>query len=702
MKRVGLLATQAIRGGANRAVLDRVKSCGDIFWAQSDRDWVLDGAAVHVSMIGFDGGGETQRALDGKTVQAINSDLTSGVDVSKARELQENVRICFRSDEKGGPFDIDADTAQKMLTAPTNPNGRPNSDVVRPYLNARDITQRPEGKWIIDFGCDTREEDAARYEQPFEYVKHAVKPIRDASRSPIEKEYWWLHRRPAPDMRLAVAGLSRFIVTPRVAKHRLFVWLSDSTIPDCQLYVFARDDDYFFGVLHSSPHELWARGQGTQLRDVESGFRYTPTTTFETFPFPWPPGKEPKDDPRVQAIAEAARTLVEERDRWLNPPGASEAELAQRTLTNLYNQRPTWLELAHRRLDEAVLDAYGWPHDLSDEEILARLLELNKERAAAQDQTKSGRGQNRRSDCCGATGQIRLPQTPTAGRRGVALRMWLRLLGPAFRCSGIPDSTRPCEPRSPAPPSRLDGAATPHDRAPCTLAPSQPFPGRRVSSRRGTPRTRNRCPPCAPCSNRARRREAHHCRPGNRAYRQARSRERRRRLALCGTRRSQRHLPRRATSVGTRAHPPLRRAARPPRERQCSRRTSRTLRSIRRSRSSPLQVSSLPSLDRQPGAMAADRLARGPQSQLAHFCQCLRCMVIAQECTLSSCHRAWGFPGSAEEAACRNPGAGRPDYPLQCRPSLHATSERTLAALEPSSLASQVGRGTLASASPCS
>jgi len=120
---------------------------------------------------------------------------------------------------------------------------------------------------------------------------------------------------------------------------------------------------------------------GTQLRDAVSGFRYTSTTTFETFPLPWPPGREPAGDPRVVAIAEAARELVEKRDAWLNPPGASESELKRRTLTNLYNQRPAWLDLAHRRLDEAVLDAYGWPHDLTDEAILERLLALNLERA---------------------------------------------------------------------------------------------------------------------------------------------------------------------------------------------------------------------------------------------------------------------------------------------------------------------------------
>ncbi len=155
------------------------------------------------------------------------------------------------------------------------------------------------------------------------------------------------------------------------------------TIPDSETIAVARDDDYFLGVLHSTPHELWARATGTQLREAVSGFRYTPTTCFETFPFPWPPGQEPADDPRVQSIAQAAKELVQLRDAWLNPPGAPESELKKRTLTNLYNQRPAWLGLAHKKLDAAVFAAYGWPAVLIDEEILERLLALNLARAAA-------------------------------------------------------------------------------------------------------------------------------------------------------------------------------------------------------------------------------------------------------------------------------------------------------------------------------
>jgi type II restriction/modification system DNA methylase subunit YeeA len=110
---------------------------------------------------------------------------------------------------------------------------------------------------------------------------------------------------------------------------------------------------------------------------------YNSNTTFETFPFPWPPGKEPEDSKQVKAIAEAARELVRQRDNWLNPPDAAPEALPKLTLTNLYNKRPKWLENAHRKLDEAVFAAYGWPATLADAELLERLLALNRDRASS-------------------------------------------------------------------------------------------------------------------------------------------------------------------------------------------------------------------------------------------------------------------------------------------------------------------------------
>jgi hypothetical protein len=257
-----------------------------------------------------------------------------------------------------------------------------------------DIARGGRNMWIVDFGINMSIEDASQYEKPFEYAKKYVKPQRDNDRDKETREKWWLFQRPRPIMRQAISELPRYIATLAVSKHRVFVWLTHPTIPDQQLIIIARNDDYFFGMLHSSVHELWSRRMGTQLREAESGTRYTPTNTFETFPFPWAPNQEPKDDPRVQAIGQAAKELVEQRDRWLSAtPSAfgtspkSSADLgedgkkeAKRTLTNLYNARPTWLDLAHKRLDQAVFAAYGWKSDLTDEEILEKLLALNLER----------------------------------------------------------------------------------------------------------------------------------------------------------------------------------------------------------------------------------------------------------------------------------------------------------------------------------
>ena len=373
-KRAGLLATQGIRGGANRRVLQSIKKSGDIFLARSDHPWILDGAAVHISIVGFDDGSETARELDGVTVETINADLTVGSDITGARRLDENLGIAFMGDTKGGPFDVPESVASSMLNQP-NPDSRDNRDVVRPRANGKDITSRPSRTWIIDFGVDTPIEQSALYEVPFEYVNEHVRPMRMNSKRRLYAEKWWIHMEPRPGMRQALLDVSRFIVTPTTAKHRLFAWLPSEVLPDHALIAIARDDDYTFGVLHSRFHEVWSRAMGTQLREAESGSRYTPTTCFETFPFPEPTGEQ------REAIAEAARELNELREGWLNPPGMPESQLKQRTLTNLYNTRPTWLQNVHDRLDRAVADAYGWPHGLADAEILERLLALNLERA---------------------------------------------------------------------------------------------------------------------------------------------------------------------------------------------------------------------------------------------------------------------------------------------------------------------------------
>ena len=263
--------------------------------------------------------------LNGAPANRIYADLTEGsVDITQASRLDTNHGIAFLGVNKNGAFDIPGDLARKWLRLPSNPNGRLNADVLKPRVIGRDLSRRPSDGWIIDFGSTMSEGDAALYEAPFAYVAEKVKPVRQGNRIKKLRDEWWRHWRPRPAMWQAVDGLSRYIATPTMSKHRLFAWFDRTVCPDHQLIVIARDDDTTFGVLHSRFHEIWSLRLGTWL-GVGNDPRYTPTTTFQTFPFPEGltpdiPASDYADDTRAIAIAEAARRLVELRDRWLNPP----------------------------------------------------------------------------------------------------------------------------------------------------------------------------------------------------------------------------------------------------------------------------------------------------------------------------------------------------------------------------------------------
>ena len=402
IERAGLVATNSIRGGTSRLVLERILKDSIIFDVWPDEPWVVEGAAVRVSLISF---AHKQAAhavfLNGAAAACINAGLTAETfDLTRARSLARNEGAAFQGDIKRGPFDIPGDLAREWLCLPANPNGRPNSDVLKPWVNGMDLTRRPAGKWIVDFGDAISEVEAALYETPFGYVEKHVKPFRQKNRERASREFWFRHWNPRPAMWRALNGLSRYLATPTVAKHRLFVWCDSRVCPDHQLIVLARDDDTTFGILHSRFHEAWSLRLGTSLEDRP---RYTPTTTFETFSFPDGlspdiPASDYANDPRAIAIADAARRLVDLRDRWLNPtewvewidepvPGypkrpvprdeTAAQQLKKRTLTNLYNARPQWLADAHAALDAAVAAAYGWNADISGDEALQKLLALN-------------------------------------------------------------------------------------------------------------------------------------------------------------------------------------------------------------------------------------------------------------------------------------------------------------------------------------
>ena len=362
----GLVATQSIRSGSNRAVLEAISKKTCIFDAWSDEPWVNDGAAVRVSLVSF-GWGECC-FLNGEKVDGINAELSNATDMTLAKPLAENANSSFEGTKKYGDFDVSGELARQWLRQP-NPHGKPNSDVVKPWRNGQDLTRRASDMWIIDFGPHMSEAEAALFELPFAHLLQHVKPERMLVRRERTQRLWWIHEEARVSMRTALKDLPRYIATPRVAKHRLFAFLDATVLPDTRLNVISRSDDTSFGVLSSRMHEVWSLATASIHGDGVEGGRptYNAKSCFETFPFP--AGLTPQDTASqqtrslasgavipvlsvrpepvegslkastssartggdsartdeeitrtVEAIAQAAHKLTTLRDNWLNPP----------------------------------------------------------------------------------------------------------------------------------------------------------------------------------------------------------------------------------------------------------------------------------------------------------------------------------------------------------------------------------------------
>jgi hypothetical protein len=250
--------------------------------------------------------------------------------------------------------------------------------------------------------------EAADYLKPFAHVEAHVKPVRMTNKRAARAEKWWWHGEKRPAMRAAMDGLSHYIVTPETAKHRFFVKLPVSVAPEHKLIVIPRQDDLMLGLLSSRTHCVWAIELGGRLGVGNDPF-YNSSLCFETFPFP--PGFTLQQttlpsNPLFAVIAQAAADLNAWRESWLNPADwldwdttpeetmagflarpAPKPEMAaewkKRTLTHLYNAMPAGLRIRQEQLDQAVAAAYGWDDympALADEDILRRLLALNRER----------------------------------------------------------------------------------------------------------------------------------------------------------------------------------------------------------------------------------------------------------------------------------------------------------------------------------
>src|SRR5690606_6840993 len=330
--RAGMITTNTIRQKQQRGIIERAADHGArICWAIPDHPWVDEtgSAAVRVSMtvIARDPERATLIRVDDQArvtaevrVSRLNADLTAHADIPKAaaEALLANRGLASNGfNVVGRGFVLEADEAQRLLDAEPR-----HAEVVRPYLNGRDLAARPRGVWIIDFALRT-EGEARQYPLPFDLVRSRVQPERAANARQRYRTYWWQFGETRSGWRAASAGLARYIATPYVSKHRFFTFLDAEVAPDDALRVIASPDAFHLGVLSSRIHVTWALAAGGRL-GVGNDPRYNQTLCFNPFPFPAPP-------PELrQRIAEAAERLDRHRKEAL--------ERDERvTMTGMYN-----------------------------------------------------------------------------------------------------------------------------------------------------------------------------------------------------------------------------------------------------------------------------------------------------------------------------------------------------------------------------
>ncbi len=367
--RAGLVGTNSIsQNRARGASLNYVIEKGGVITdAVSRQKWPGE-AVVNVSIVNWiQRPGETPErfVLDGEPVEGINTRLReSKLAIEEYEPLVANKARSFQGPIPAGNFYLEPDEAEAILAR----DDADYADVVRPYLIGDDITEEPEQKprrFIVDFSMRTLEQ-AMQYSEALRLVRERVKPGRDENNREAYRRYWWRFAEPRPKMREVIEPLDRYIAGNRIGKRFLFCWSDVSVCPSDLTIIFAFNDDYSMGVITSSTHGAWAYSEMSTLEDRP---RYTPTSCFETFPWP-----QPADSLREE-IGELAKRLIERRQAI-----CVENEIG---LTDLYNQVDdgAWEELAdlHRQLDEAVARAYGWQPAVAHDplEIKARLAELH-------------------------------------------------------------------------------------------------------------------------------------------------------------------------------------------------------------------------------------------------------------------------------------------------------------------------------------
>jgi MmeI, target recognition domain len=316
----------------------------------------------------------------------VVSNLTIGVDLDRAKPLLANDGLCSPGVKLHGAGFMVSPERAKQLGLGLIPG---LEERIRPYRHGKDLTSRPRGLMVIDLDGLKEAEIREQYPEVYQHLFTHVYPERKHNNERYRRENWWLFGRRNTMLRAALQGLRRYVSTVETTKHRVFQFLEKTIMPDNMLVNIALDDAFFLGVLTSRIHVTWALAAGARL-GVGNDPRYSKSRCFDPFPFP------AATEAQREAIRDFAEQLDAHRKRVL-------AEHEDLTLTGLYNvleklragaaltekERDiherglvSVMKQLHEQIDAAIFDAYGWPQDLSDEEILARLVELNKGRRA--------------------------------------------------------------------------------------------------------------------------------------------------------------------------------------------------------------------------------------------------------------------------------------------------------------------------------
>lgn len=404
-RRLGFITTNSITQTFNRSVIEAA-NCQLVF-AIPDHPWVdgADGADVRIAMtcagdesnsailqtvtnegLLSDGFGERWIELTSTKAVKINGDLSVGTDVDSCIALKSNSDIAIQGVVPLGlGFRLtSADLTRLGITEASWPS------VIKHYVIGRDLVQRPESKWIIDFFGLNEHEAKSQFPSLFNHLLVTVKPERDQNRRATRRVNWWLFGENAPALRNASRDIDNVIATCRTAKHRIFTFVPADDILDTKVIGIALADAYYLGLLSSNVHVHWALRIGGWL-GVGNDPTYNHSDCFGKFPFPADVPEPLKDKIRTEAKALDAlrkRVLAEHEDLTLTKLyNIFEALREGRVLTEAERDMHdrglvTLIRQHHDTIDSLVAQAYGWPTDLSDADILTRLVELNKERAS--------------------------------------------------------------------------------------------------------------------------------------------------------------------------------------------------------------------------------------------------------------------------------------------------------------------------------